>query len=76
MRLDFWRDSSSAVANFNHDVAIVAEGPEPQFSLAEHGFNGVFDDVGPKLVYFRTDGVHKNWYRPIIPWILIPGCNR
>ena len=58
MRLYFWGDFGAAIANLNHDVVIVAEDPESQFSLTEHRFDRVFDDVGPNLIQFCTHGIN------------------
>src|SRR5215469_12020390 len=59
MRPYLWRNSRTAVADLDHNILIPTEGSNPKRTLAEHGFNGVLDNVCPDLVQFSSHRVNQ-----------------
>src|SRR5580704_729806 len=57
------RNSRAAIADFNHDIVVLAEGSHPKFALALHGVYGVFDEVGPDLIQLSSRSVNEEWDR-------------
>ena len=59
------RNSGTVIADFNHGIAIFTENVEPEFSLTEHRFDGVLDKIGPDLVQFIANRIHKEGHSRI-----------
>ena len=58
-------NSRTAIADFNHGIAIFTENVEPEFPLTEHRFDGVLDKIGPDLVQFIANSIYKEGHSRI-----------
>ena len=65
VRLYLRRDSRTAIADFNHGIAIFTENVKPEFSLTVHCFDGVLDKICPDLIQFIAHRIHKEGRRRI-----------
>lgn len=59
MGLYLRRNSRAAIADFDHNIVVIAESSHPKFTLTEHGVDRVLDEVGPDLIQLSSHRVNQ-----------------
>ncbi len=59
MRLDFFGDAGTVVADFYDHASVFAVGADAKLAFTVHRVDGVIDEVGPDLVEFAAKGIHE-----------------